>query len=115
MKEVFTGSFTQQEPISEAGIQAAEAVLRSGRLHRYNVAPDEPGEVALLEQEFAALMGSKYCLAVSSGGAAISFALRAVGVRPGDLVLTTAFTLAPFRGRLPFKPSRFLFRSLLIL
>ncbi len=98
MTEIFTGSFTQQDPISEAGIQAAEAVLRSGRLHRYNLAPDEPGEVALLEQEFATLIGSKYCLAVSSGGTAISFALRAVGVRPGDLVLTTAFTLAPVPG-----------------
>ena len=37
MTERFTGSFTQQEPIPEAGIEAALEVLRSGRLHRYNL------------------------------------------------------------------------------
>ena len=39
MTEVFRGSFTQQEPIPEEGISAALAVLRHGRLHRYNTAP----------------------------------------------------------------------------
>ncbi len=74
------------------------AVLRHGRLHRYNVIPGELGETALLEQEFAAQMGAKYCLAVSSGGYALATALRAVGVQPGDPVLTNAFTLAPVPG-----------------
>ena len=82
--EIFTGSFTQQEPIPEDGIEAAIAVMRSGRLHRYNVVAKEEGEVALLEQEFAAAMGVKYCLAVASGGYAMTTALRALGVRPGD-------------------------------
>ncbi|WP_171128125.1 MULTISPECIES: DegT/DnrJ/EryC1/StrS aminotransferase family protein [unclassified Ruegeria] len=98
MTEIFTGNFTQQEPIPEEAIEAALAVLRHGRLHRYNVAPDELGETALLEQEFAAQMGAKYCLAVSSGGYALATALRAVGVQPGDTVLTNAFTLAPVPG-----------------
>lgn len=98
MKERFHGSFTQQEPIPEAGIDAAVAVMRSGRLHRYNVAEGEAGEVALLEQEFAAMVDAKYCLAVASGGYALGAALRAVGVRPGDQVLTNAFTLAPVPG-----------------
>ena len=96
--EIFTGSFTQQEPIPEEGIEAAVAVLRSGRLHRYNTVGDEAGETALLEQEFAALIGTKYCLAVASGGYAIGCALRAVGVQPGESVLTNAFTLAPVPG-----------------
>ena len=98
MSEIFTGSFTQQEPIPEEGIEAALAVLRHGRLHRYNVVPGELGEAALLEQEFAAQMGAKYCLAVTSGGYAISTALRAAGVKPGDPVLSNAFTLAPVPG-----------------
>ncbi|WP_170400344.1 DegT/DnrJ/EryC1/StrS family aminotransferase [Ruegeria arenilitoris] len=98
MTEIFTGSFTQQEPIPEEAIEAAMAVLRHGRLHRYNVVPGELGETALLEQEFAAQMGAKYCLAVSSGGYALATALRAVGVQPGDPVLTNAFTLAPVPG-----------------
>ncbi len=58
MSERFEGNFTQQEPISEDAIAAAVAVLRSGRLHRYNTAPIEPGEVALLEQEFPPLRRS---------------------------------------------------------
>ena len=97
-QEIFTGSFTQQEPIPEAGIAAALVVLRHGRLHRYNTAPGEVAETAALEQEFAALTGSRYCLAVASGGAAIATALRAIGVGPGDAVLTNAFTLAPVPG-----------------
>ncbi len=96
--EVFKGSFTQQEPIPEEGIEAAVAVMRSGRLHRYNTAPGEVAETALLEQEFAAIVGSKYCLAVASGGYAMATALRALSVGPGDRVLTNAFTLAPVPG-----------------
>ncbi len=96
--EVFTGSFTQQEAIPEAGIEAAVAVLRHGRLHRYNLAPGEAGETALLEEEFAAFTGARYCLAVASGGAAMTTALRAAGVAPGDPVLSNAFTLAPVPG-----------------
>lgn len=98
MAEIFKGSFTQQEPIPEAGIEAAVAVMRSGRLHRYNTAADEVAQTVLLEQEFAAQVGKKYCLAVASGGYAMATALRAVGVKPGDHVLTNAFTLAPVPG-----------------
>ncbi|MFW5881167.1 MAG: aminotransferase, partial [Roseicyclus sp.] len=63
-RPVFTGNFTQQEPIPEAAIEAAVAVMRSGRLHRYNLAPGEAGEVSRLEEEFAAFTGARYCLAV---------------------------------------------------
>jgi dTDP-4-amino-4,6-dideoxygalactose transaminase len=94
----FTGSFTQQEPIPEAGIEAALAVLRHGRLHRYNTAPGEVAETVLLEEEFAGYVGAKYCLALASGGAAMACALRACQVRAGDPVLSNAFTLAPVPG-----------------
>lgn len=98
LPEKFTGNFTQQEPIPEDGIAAALAVLRSGRLHRYNLLPGEEGETATLEREFAAAMGMPYCLAVASGGYALACALRALGVQHGDPVLTNAFTLAPVPG-----------------
>ena len=98
MTEVFTGSFTQQEPIPDDAIAAAHAVMQSGRLHRYNTSGDEIAEAALLEEEFAAMVGAKYCLAVASGGYAMTTALRATGVRHGDHVLTNAFTLAPVPG-----------------
>ncbi|MGR3452996.1 DegT/DnrJ/EryC1/StrS family aminotransferase [Pseudooceanicola sp.] len=96
--ERFTGTFTQQEPIPEEAIAAAVAVMRHGRLHRYNTVPGETSEVALLERDFAAAMGARYALAVASGGYALACALRACGVRPGDRVLTNAFTLAPVPG-----------------
>ena len=97
-KPVFTGKFTQQEPIPEAAIAAAVSVLRSGRLHRYNLIGDEEGEVSALEREFAAFTGARYALAVASGGYAMGCALRAVGVGHGDLVLSNGFTLAPVPG-----------------
>lgn len=96
--ETFKGSFTQQEPIPEAGIEAAVAVMRHGRLHRYNTAPGEVAETALLEEEFAAYVGAKYCLGLASGGAAMACALRALQVKPGEPVLSNAFTLAPVPG-----------------
>ena len=98
MTQNFTGSFTQQDPIPEAGIEAAIAVLRHGRLHRYNTAEGEVSETALLEQEYAAYVGAKYCLAVASGGYAMATALRALEVGHGDHVLSNAFTLAPVPG-----------------
>jgi dTDP-4-amino-4,6-dideoxygalactose transaminase len=94
----FTGSFTQQDPIPAAGIAAALAVMEHGRLHRYNLAPGETGEVVALEEEFAAYVGARYCLAVASGGAAMALSLRAAGVGQGDAVLSNAFTLAPVPG-----------------
>ncbi len=98
MTEIFTGSFTQQEPIPEDGIAAAMNVLQHGRLHRYNTASGEVSEAAYLEEEFAQTVGARFCLAVASGGYAMSTALRALGVRPGDKVLSNAFTLAPVPG-----------------
>ncbi|MEM1286310.1 MAG: aminotransferase class I/II-fold pyridoxal phosphate-dependent enzyme [Pseudomonadota bacterium] len=94
----FRGSFTQQEPIPDEGIAAAVDVMRTGRLHRYNTLPGEESETVLLEREYAVWQGARYCLAVASGGQAMQIALRAAGVKPGDEVLTNAFTLAPVPG-----------------
>ncbi len=98
MEERFTKDFTQPEPIGPEATAAALRVLGHGRLHRYNLVPGERSEVAALEAEFARAMGAKYALAVASGGYAIATALRALGLGPGDRVLTNAFTLAPVPG-----------------
>ena len=97
-KQIFTKEFTKQEAIPAEGIKRALEVLKSGRLHRYNTLPGVPSETDLLEQEFAAYMRRKYCLACSSCGSSIHIALRSVGVKPGDKVLCNAFTLAPVPG-----------------
>ena len=97
-KHVFTKPFTQQESIPEAGIERAVEIMRSGRLHRYNLAGDEASEASCLEREYAIWQGADYCLACSSGGYAIQLALRVCGVVPGDKVLANAYTLAPVPG-----------------
>ena len=94
----FRGTFTQQEPIPEAAIDAAVEVMRSGRLHRYNTLGDELSVVSELEQAYAAYQGASYCLACASGGYAMAVSLRAAGVGHGDKVLTNSFTLAPVPG-----------------
>ncbi|MBP0465440.1 aminotransferase class I/II-fold pyridoxal phosphate-dependent enzyme [Roseomonas sp. PWR1] len=85
-------------PIPEDGIAAAEAVLRSGWTHRYGETLGDASEAAMLEAEFAAHLGTRYCVAVNSCGSAMYLALLCTGVRPGDRVLMNAFTLAPVPG-----------------
>ena len=94
----FTKPFTQQEPIPAAAIERAVEVMKSGRLHRYNLAEGDANEASQLEREYAEWQGVDYCVACTSGGYAIQLALRACGVEPGDRVLANAYTLAPVPG-----------------
>jgi len=98
MAKHFSGNFTQQIPISESAIERAVEVMRSGRLHRYNVIDGETSETAALEREFADYLGVPYCLAVASGGYALQAALRAFPVVANEPVLTNGFTLSPVPG-----------------
>lgn len=85
-------------PIPEEGIAAVESVLRAGWLHRYGETMGDASEASLLEAEFAALLGTKYAVAMNSCGSAMFLALLCTGVKPGDPVLMNAFTLAPVPG-----------------
>ncbi len=93
-----TRDLTEPEPIPEAGIARAVELMRSGRLFRYGEMGADQLDVSLLEQEFAAFVGRKYCVAVNSGGGALFLALKVLGVAPGDPVLVNGFTLAPVPG-----------------
>lgn len=49
-------------------------------------------EVEAFEKEFAEFCGTKHCVALSSGTAALHLGLLALGVQPGDEVITTPNT-----------------------
>jgi perosamine synthetase len=80
------------EPIPEAARAEIDRLLASGDLFRYTAPEGAP--VALLEQEFADLMGAKYALAVASCSAALFLALKALDLPRGARVLIPAFTFA---------------------
>ncbi len=80
------------EPIPDAARAAIDAMLTSGDLFRYTAAEGAP--VALLEAEFATLMGSRYALAVASCSAALFLSLKALDLPRGARVLIPAFTFA---------------------
>lgn len=94
----FTGDLSAPDPVPEEGIEAAVRLMRDGRLFRYGEDRSSLPEAAVLEEEFAAYMGRRYCLGVNSCGCSLFIALRAAGVQPGDKVLMNAFTLAPVPG-----------------
>ena len=80
------------EPIPEAARAEIDRLLLSGDLFRYTAPADAP--VALLEREFAAMMGTRYALAVSSCSAALFLSLEALGLPKGARVMIPAFTFA---------------------
>lgn len=69
-------------------------VLRRQELFRYygNDPQRPPPMAATLEREAAALLGTDYVLAVSSGTAALEVVLGAAGIGPGDEVIVPAWS-----------------------
>ncbi|MGA2406151.1 MAG: DegT/DnrJ/EryC1/StrS family aminotransferase [Bacteroidales bacterium] len=61
------------------------SVLKSGNIV-------QGPKVKQLEEEFSKFSQVKYCAAVNSGTAALHAALYAIGIGPGDEVITTPFT-----------------------
>jgi 8-amino-3,8-dideoxy-alpha-D-manno-octulosonate transaminase len=73
--------------------QQLRDVLSTRRPFRWYGPGDEPPmKVATFEKEFAARMGTRYALAVTSGTAALQCAMAALEIGPGDEVILPAWT-----------------------
>lgn len=67
--------------------QALRNVLRSGKWNR------NTGQYAArFEEQWAATLGAKYCLATTNGTSSLFIALNALGIGPGDEVLVPPYT-----------------------
>jgi dTDP-4-amino-4,6-dideoxygalactose transaminase len=76
---------TSLEPHWERIEERLSAVARS---RQYILGP----ELAAFEEEFAAYLGVGHAIGVGNGTDAITIALRALGVKPGDEVICPSFT-----------------------
>src|SRR5256886_13190704 len=80
--------FDTSAPLARLRESLGAAVARVLDSERYIVGT----EVEAFEQEFAAYCGAPYAVGVANGTEAITIALRAMGVGPGDEVVVPSFT-----------------------
>src|SRR6267143_298916 len=71
--------------ITDLEVEYVTSVLRSGQL---SLGP----RVAEFVDKFASYVGARYAVAVNSGTSALHLAVRALGIRDGDEVITTSFS-----------------------
>ena len=74
-----------QPLLGQEEIDAITRVVKSGMIA-------SGPETIVFEKEFAQFVGSKYACAVNNGTSALCLALAAIGVSPGDEVITTPMT-----------------------
>jgi UDP-2-acetamido-2-deoxy-ribo-hexuluronate aminotransferase len=83
----FTDLKTQYAALRESIAARIQKVLDHGQ---YIMGP----EVKELEERLASFTGAKHCITVASGTEALLISLMAIGLKPGDEVITTPFTFA---------------------
>ena len=76
---------TQYHELRESINSRIQAVLDHGQ---YIMGP----EVKELEDKLSAYTGAKHCITVASGTEALLISLMAIGIKPGDEVITTPFS-----------------------
>jgi dTDP-4-amino-4,6-dideoxygalactose transaminase len=79
---LFASSLDEHQP------RIAEKLAEVARSGRYILGP----EVKAFEDSFAEYLGVRHCVGVANGTDALTIALRAVGVKPGDDVVIPSFT-----------------------
>jgi dTDP-3-amino-3,4,6-trideoxy-alpha-D-glucose transaminase len=80
--------FDTSTPLVALRGELREAIERVLDSERYILGP----EVAAFEREFAAYCGVEHAIGVANGTDAITIALRAMGIGPGDEVVVPSFT-----------------------
>ena len=82
-----TNKMTPWPQFDENAIKAVEQVLRSGKVNYWT------GPKGMeFEKRFAAWQGSRFAISTSSGTSALHVALSALGIGPGDEVITSPYT-----------------------
>ena len=84
---VRTAPFPPWPVLEEEEIEAATAVLRSGRLNYWT-----GNEGRAFEREFAEFTGRKYAIALANGTVALELALHCLGIGSGDEVVVPSRT-----------------------
>jgi UDP-2-acetamido-2-deoxy-ribo-hexuluronate aminotransferase len=85
MSIAFIDLKTQYQSLKREINERINAVLEHGQ---YIMGP----EVQELEERLAAYTGAKHCITVASGTEALLISLMALGIKPGDEIITTPFT-----------------------
>ena len=84
--------------IGEDDVAAATKVIRTGVLSAYIGAPGEGfmggPQVRAFERQAADYFGVKHALAVNSWTSGLIAAVGAIGIEPGDEIITTPWTMA---------------------
>src|SRR5437764_803791 len=83
MRVPFVNIAAQHAPIKAELLEAMGRVIDSG-MYVLGAEVDE------LERQFAAACGVQYAVGVNSGTDALIFSLKALGIGPGDEVITAA-------------------------
>src|SRR6266436_7073042 len=86
------GFFGTQHYDAQERQELLEVLERRQPFRWYGQASRPPQKVATFERELAARMGTRFALAVTSGTAALTTALAALQIGPGDEVILPAWT-----------------------
>lgn len=82
------------ELFDQREIDAVADVINRKMVHRYSFNDCRDGiyKVEEFEKAVADMVGSRFALAVSSGTASLYVGLKAMGIKPGDQIITSPFT-----------------------
>ena len=72
--------------------RVVDAVVKTTKSGKWSRIQSPNGTVPTFEKEFAALIGANYCVGTGAGTQALSTCVEALGIGPGDEVITSPYT-----------------------